>query len=71
MKKFIQIALVVVLVCLVFQSVALVSLSTASDAGSSTVSNTLTSDESSEYAAVCMFGLRKVPCAIQNVGWNT
>jgi hypothetical protein len=70
-KRLIQIALIVVLVCVMFQSVRAGSMFFAGDATSGPVGSTSLIDETNTYVAVCTPGSRSVICTRPNVGWNT
>ena len=74
MKKIIQLALVVILVCVLFQTVGDGSMASASNAGSITVNGTLLAEKTSEadvHMAACLVRIKGVICVTPNVGWNT
>ena len=74
MKKLIQISLIVILVCVVFQGMAGGSMVSASNVESSAASNaSFSADTSVEEVqmAACLATLKRVVCVMPNVGWNT
>jgi hypothetical protein len=74
MKKIIQLALVVLLVCVVFQTVGDGSMASASNAGSNLINGTLLVEKTSEadvHMAACLVRIKGVICISPNVGWNT
>jgi hypothetical protein len=74
MKKLIQIALVLILVCVVFQSATDGSMASARNAGSNAVSGTLLTEETNQadvHAAACLVRIKGVICVRPDVGWNT
>lgn len=72
MKKFIQIALVIMLVCVLFQTMAAGSMASAS---SGVVSGTLLTDETDaanvHALLLCPGVIKGVYCTLPSVGWNT
>ena len=75
MKKLIQIALVLILVCVVFQTAADGSMASANQAGSGAVSGTFLTAETDaadiHALLICPAGTKGVICVMPNVGWNT
>ena len=74
MKKLIQIALVLILVCVLFQTATDGSMASANQAASGAVSGTLYTGETNAenvQAVACLVGIKGVICAMPNVGWNT
>lgn len=75
MKKLIQISLIVILVLVLFQAIAGVSMVSTSKIGSSAVSGTFFAADTSVgdvLAAACMVNIKGVVCVMPNrVGWNT
>jgi hypothetical protein len=68
-KKLIQIALVLILVCVLFQTAADGSMT-----GSNSVSGTPLTEETNEaniHATACLVGIKGVICVTPYVGWNT
>ena len=74
MKKLIQIALILILVCVLFQTAADGSLDSASKSGSHVVSDvhlTAKTDTANMQMAACLVRIKGVICVTPNVGWNT
>jgi hypothetical protein len=74
MKKLIQIALVLILVCGLFQTAADGSMASANETGSSAVSATTLSREinaAGVHATACLVRIKGVICVTPDVGWNT
>ncbi|HJR79101.1 MAG TPA: hypothetical protein VJ821_03445 [Anaerolineales bacterium] len=74
MKKLIQISLIVILVCAVFQVMAGGSMVSASNVESSAPSIASFSADTSVQdvqMATCLAILKRVVCVMPNVGWNT
>ena len=75
MKKLIQISLIVILVCVLFQVMAGGAMAPADTTGSSTASGafftTNASVENSQMASSCTVRIKGVVCVMPNrVGWN-
>ena len=70
MKKILQFALIVILICAMFQAVVDGSTAASSQSGTSTSSTTLLAQEPNTYVLTCV-GLKGMNCATPNVGWHT
>lgn len=74
MKKLIQLALVVVLVVVLFQAVAGVSVVSSSSLGSnaaSSISSPVDASAQGVQMATCLVRVKGVICVRPNVGWNS
>ena len=74
MKRFVQIALIVILVCVLFQSATNGSMASGSKVGSKPSSDVHLSQETDSdnaYVAGCLISIKGVICVRPNVGWNT
>jgi hypothetical protein len=74
MKKLIQISLVLILICGLFQFVAAEPMDSASSIGTSAASSVdITADTPLEdtHMAACLVSIKGVICVMPNVGWNT
>jgi hypothetical protein len=73
MKKFTQIALVLVLIAVLFQFVAPAPVAAGTISSSAAISNDFRSSatvEDSQMAA-CLIRIKGIHCVMPNVGWNT
>ena len=73
MKKFIQIALILVLIAGLFQFAASEPVAAGTISSNAAISNDFRSSatvEDSQMAA-CLIRIKGRPCVIPNVGWNT
>jgi hypothetical protein len=74
MKKIVQISLIVVLVCVLFQAVVVGPASSSGMVGSSParhVSSAMDTPVEGVQMAACLVGMKGVICAMPNVGWNS